>query len=382
MKIIGIETSCDETSASVIEAKGGLDFPKFKILSNIVASQIDIHQKYGGVFPSLAKREHVKNIMPVFIKSLKKASILKKGKSKFKEKEIKKILKKEPDLLKEIKWLSENYKKPDVKALAVTYGPGLEPALWVGINFSKAIQKLWDLPIIQVNHMEGHIASVLTKDKIEIPAIALLISGGHTEIILIKKGMKYKILGQTLDDAVGEAFDKVARMMSLPYPGGPEISKLAIKDRNNRKLGNSYNLPRPMIKSNNLNFSFSGLKTSILYTLKKIPSINQTVKEEISREFEDSVIDVLLSKTESAVREHKTKTLIIAGGVSANNAIRKSFKDFSKKMNLKLLIPDNNLTTDNASMIAMAGYINTLRDKSILLKKPRMKAQGNLRIKF
>ncbi|KKP80965.1 MAG: putative tRNA threonylcarbamoyladenosine biosynthesis protein Gcp, partial [Parcubacteria group bacterium GW2011_GWB1_35_5] len=253
MIILGIETSCDETAVSVIEAKGDLKSLQFKILGSAVNSQIEIHKPYGGVFPALAKREHLRNLPLVLEEALKKADI------------------------------KDDLDKIDI--IAVTVGPGLEPALWTGINFAEKLGKSWGKAVIPTNHMEGHIASVLfktdeseskkeqTKSRIEFPAIALLISGGHTELVLLKSWVSKETIGETQDDAVGEAFDKVARMMNLPYPGGPEISKLAEKARL-EDISLEKKFPRPMLHSKDLNFSFSGLKTAVLYYLKNINEVN------------------------------------------------------------------------------------------------------------
>ncbi|MFH1956552.1 MAG: tRNA (adenosine(37)-N6)-threonylcarbamoyltransferase complex transferase subunit TsaD, partial [Patescibacteria group bacterium] len=244
MKILAIETSCDETAISVVEcwgnpfsARGGSAFGG-KILSNVVASQIKIHAKWGGVVPNLAKREHIKNLPVVLKKAL--------GKIKMK----------------------------NIDLIAVTVGPGLEPALWVGINFAEDLAKKCNKKIIGINHMEGHLVSPLLNLKLKIknlkfPAVALLVSGGHTELVLIKDWLKYKIIGQTRDDAAGEAFDKVAKMLKLPYPGGPQVSKLA-ESFKFQVSSFKTKLPRPMIKSNDYDFSFSGLKTAVLYLLKDL----------------------------------------------------------------------------------------------------------------
>lgn len=341
MIILGIETSCDETAISVIEAKGDLDSLEFMLLGSAVHSQIELHGEYGGVVPRLAKREHLKNLPVVLEEALTKA------------------------------------KKPKIDMVAVTVGPGLEPALWTGIKFAEELANKWEVPIVPTNHMEGHIASVLLESEknVKFPALALLISGGHTELIFLKSWADKRKIGETVDDAVGEAYDKVARMLGLPYPGGPEINKLAIlaRERNN-KLGTRF--PRPMLHSKNYNFSFSGLKTSILYFLKDNKDEDKTI---IAREFEDAIIDTLLSKTKKAIEEYTPKTLIIGGGVIANTTLRENFLNLKNiYQDLEILIPDKTLTTDNATMIGIAGYMEYLINGK--KKAANLKADGNLSI--
>ena len=403
MKILSIETSCDETALSIMEAEGGLDRPRFRILASNIASQIEIHKKYGGVYPMMAKREHSRNLVPLLKKTLKESK-LKIYNFQFlisKEKDVKNILEREPELQKQLLIFLKSEGKPNIDAIAVTYGPGLEPALWVGINFAKALSLMWDIPLIPVNHMEGHVVSALLSEqklifkflrpkfqkirKVEFPALALLISGGHTELVLIKNWMDYEILGETLDDAVGEAFDKVARMLGLPYPGGPEISRL-VEKYNIRDTEYRIRLPRPMIHSGDYNFSFSGLKTSVLYLLKKIPEdeLTQDLKSEIAREFQDAVTEVLVKKTMRAVEEHNIKTLLIGGGVIANRQIRAAFKaSIGSVPTLALYFPRKELTTDNSIMIAMAGYFRILGAEKGSIKFPDphpLRACGGLRL--
>ena len=366
MRVLAIETSCDETAISIVECFGGINppigEPRFKILSNIIASQIKIHAKWGGVVPNLAKREHIKNLPIVLKKALRKT------------------------------------KMEDIDLIAVTVGPGLEPALWTGINFAEDLAKKSNKPLIGINHMEGHIvASLLNqKNKITFPAIALLVSGGHTEIVFIRKWLDYKIIGQTRDDAAGEAFDKVAKMLKLPYPGGPEISKMAEKFKiKNLKL--KINLPRPMINSKDYDFSFSGLKTAVLYLIKDLQktipkfSDRKDLVSSICHEFQQAVIDVLIKKTICAAKEYKIKTLILGGGVSANTELRKQLAETIKKElpNTSFLVPDLKYTTDNAAMIAIAAclrrqaYFHALKkpfDK-LKVKSKKLKANGNLILK-
>jgi N6-L-threonylcarbamoyladenine synthase len=397
MIILGIETSCDETAVALIEGRGGLKKPEFKVLGNAIYSQVKLHEEFGGVFPMLAKREHSKNLVPLFAQALKNAKKLGKiAKSRraepAMEKRIRKILDREPELAEHFLAFLPTITKPKIDAIAVTVGPGLEPALWVGVNFAKALSAFWNIPMIPTNHMEGHIVSVLhnegtsgrTKNrppqKVEFPALALLISGGHTELVLAKDWSKYKIIGETRDDAVGEAFDKVARMLGLPYPGGPQISKLAEEDRK-RYMKSAWALPRPMIGSDDFDFSFSGLKTAVLYTIKKLPEMDLQVKRGIAREFEDAAVDVLVAKTEKALTKFGAKSLILGGGVTANARIRKAFSDLALEFKgLRLFLPGPSLSTDNAIMIAMAGFIEASRRKGKLSMSSSFKATGNLKL--
>jgi len=396
MKILGIETSCDETALCVIEATGDIKTPEtlaFRVLGNELLSQINIHAQYGGVFPAIAKREHSKALIPLLETILKEIK-LEKTEIKIdpeKQKRIEKILERELELKEIFLERINKIQKPDIDAIAVTYGPGLEPALWVGINFAKALSIAWDIPIIPTNHMEGHIVSSLTNkidwgnnikteenDNITFPAIALLISGGHTELVSVTEWAKYKIIGSTKDDAVGEAFDKVARILGLPYPGGPAISQMATEARVDKPQATPiYNLPSPMIHSNDFDFSFSGLKTAVLYTVKKIPEITDEIKKDIAREFEDAVIKVLLAKAKKALIATGAKSLIIGGGVSANKEIRKAFQNLAKELGINISIPNHLLSTDNAVMIAIAGYIQA---ESATHNQDSFGALGNLKL--
>lgn len=386
-RILAIETSCDETGISIIEgsgnpSRGGV---KIKTLADSLISQIDIHQPYGGVFPMLAKREHGKNLVPMLAGVLKKAKLVEKksgGELKSK-KEIEKIFQREPELLSAFLDFLPTIETPKIDAVSVTYGPGLEPALWVGINFAKALSLVWKKPLIPINHMEGHIASALLKksklEKVKFPALVLLISGGHTELVLIEKWFDYKIIGETRDDAVGEAFDKVARILELPYPGGPEISARAEMWRKSKKSSSgSYTLPRPMLHSKDYDFSFAGLKTAVLYMVKKIGKLKDAVRDEICFEFEEAATAVLVEKTLRAAREYKIKMLLLGGGVSANKRIREAFKKRLKQELPKtaFFIPEKSLTGDNALMIATAAYLRASTKK--LQKIKNLSARGNL----
>lgn len=375
MKILGIETSCDETGVSIIEASGDISSPHFTVLADALNSQIEIHKEYGGVFPNLAKREHQKNLVPLLIVALKKAEM-------FEETTSTKNIGEFSDILEREKYLFETFsetfliKRPEIDYIAVTYGPGLEPALWVGINFARALSRLWNIPLIPVNHMEGHIASVLfekTKD-VTFPALALLVSGGHTELDVVHSWGSYEHIGQTRDDALGEAFDKVARLLDLPYPGGPEISKIAQLHR--EKYVNylpKWDMPRPMLHSGDFDFSFSGIKTAVLYKVKE-RELTDVEKQEIAREFEDAVIDVIISKTKRALEEYNLNTLLVGGGVIANKLLREKLLELTVDVH----IPNLKLTGDNATMISMAAYLNTQEQTYSIA--PEIKAEGNLHL--
>lgn len=366
MIILGIETSCDETAISVVKAEGGLEDLRFEVLGSALHSQVKMHEEFGGVVPMLAKREHIKNLPPVLIEALRKANL---------------IFNSEFSIF--------NSENPGIDMITVTVGPGLEPALWTGIKFAEELGQKWQVPVIPANHMLGHIASVLfelestkaqVKKRVEFPAVALLVSGGHTELINIKSWAEMEKVGETKDDAVGEAFDKVARMLGLPYPGGPQISALAEKARQ-ESIQQENKFPRPMLHSKDLNFSFSGLKTSVLYYIKNLrntsENISQVKKLEIAREFEDAVIETLLTKTKMAIEKYDPKTLIIGGGVIANKALRENFLKLKEIYpDLEILIPEKSLTTDNATMIAAAGFIEYLKGG----KETELKANGNLDI--
>lgn len=398
--VLGIETSCDETAVCLIEASESAviyhgsevidlshEGPKVKILGNALNSQIEMHKENGGVIPSLAKREHSKNIVPLFIDVLKQAGLYKEKTSTMSDDEKKNILdllNKESEMANDVIKLFETVEKPSIDVIAVTQGPGLEPALWVGINFAKTLGKHWGLSIVPTNHMEGHILSVMIDaDKsMTFPALALLISGGHTELVLINNWHEYSVIGRTRDDAVGEAFDKVARILGLPYPGGPKISalaKLAHERYLNGEVKNpEITLPRPMINSKDYDFSFSGLKTAVLYMVKKMGNLSENDKGDIAEEFENAATEVLVKKTREAMIEKNIRTLIIGGGVIANENIRSAFQKMTSLdfVDVNLLIPQIEHSTDNAIMIAVAGYmrfVNTPMDEGSTFR-----ASGNL----
>ncbi len=387
MKILSIETSCDETAISIADTSGELGDISFKVLADSLLSQVALHKEYGGVYPSLAKREHAKNLTPLLQKTLSEASMFNTINSPLTRDqigELKRLLVREPELFVLLIAFLGNVKKPNIDAIAVTVGPGLEPALWVGINFAKALSIVWDIPLILVNHMEGHILSSLIKNDtitaIKFPALALLISGGHTQLVLMSNWSKYEIIGETRDDAVGEAFDKVARMLELSYPGGPEISKLAGIARE-ENISSQYTLPRPMIDSNDFDFSFSGIKTAVLYKIKEIKNereLSEIDKKQIAREFEDAIAEVLLKKTKRAVEEFNIKTFILGGGMSANKHIRYTLETHLPQ-DIEIFIPPIELTGDNAIMIAAAGYLNFISKKT-LPKQETTIANGNLHL--
>ena len=384
MTILGIETSCDETAIALIEGgkgmrgikgiKGKEEFPKINILADKVSSQVKIHASFGGVVPGLAAREHLQNL-PILLEGIKRNTRDKgdigdkremKGKIKNNKGKLEKIMEK-------------------VDLIAVTHGPGLMPCLLVGVAFAKALAYKYQKPIIGINHLEGHLLSSFIDSRLAIrdsrtlfPALGLIVSGGHTELVLIKKWGDYQLLGETLDDAAGEAFDKVARLLDLSYPGGPAIEKAAQKGNKE-----TFNFPRPMANSRDYNFSFAGLKTAVLYKIRDIRDKGGTrdkgdiggdmgIKEELSGElkadmaasFEQAVIDTLIKKTEKALEEFSIKTLITGGGVLANNSLRKGLEHLAKKKNLTLLIPKKRYCGDNASMIALAAYFN--QDKAAI----------------
>ena len=309
--ILGIESSCDETSVSIV--KNGRE-----VLSNVINTQISIHELYGGVVPEIASRNHVENISPVMKEALKEANI----------------------------------KIDDIDAVACTYGPGLVGALLVGVSYAKALSYAANKPLIGVNHIQGHIAAnYITYKDLKPPFLTLLISGGNTQLVLVKDYTEFEILGKTKDDAVGEAFDKIARVIGLGYPGGPKMDKLAKEGTPNIEL--------PKVHVEGLNFSFSGLKTAIINLHHKNPNIN---KADLAASFEKDVAEILLKNTKMAVKETKINKIALAGGVSANSYIRKAFKELEEKENIQVYYPELKLCTDNAAMIASAGYYNYLKD--------------------
>ena len=393
MLILAIETSCDETGIAILEHKKN----NFRILSNVVSSQVKLHAKWGGVVPGLAKREHQRNLVPVLNRALKEAKLLNpkletrnpKQTQNTKYKILNTILEREPELLKKTTAFLKKYKKPRIDLIAVVNGPGLEPALWMGVNFAKALSTAWDKPLVPINHLEGHLYSIfLEKNRefsisnFQFPAIALLVSGGHTQIVLVKDWLKYKILGQTRDDAAGEAFDKVAKMLGLGYPGGPAIAKLASQwklQATSHKL--QARLPRPMINSKDYDFSFSGLKTAVLYKVKDLKPMSYKLKTGLCAEFQQATIDVLTSKTIRAAKEYKAKTIILAGGVSANRELRHQMEKAVQENipDSTFYIPNSSFTGDNAAMMALAAHFRW-QNKKEPANLRALKANGNLKL--
>ncbi|MBP9763441.1 MAG: tRNA (adenosine(37)-N6)-threonylcarbamoyltransferase complex transferase subunit TsaD [Candidatus Pacebacteria bacterium] len=388
MKILGIETSCDETALCLMEADGGLLAPKFRVLETALFSQIEIHKEFGGVFPAVAKREHAKKLVPLMSELLKNQQTVDWKNPEINWQKIEEILNREYELFSELKkYVEENFVvknlRPSFEMITVTSGPGLEPALWVGINFARAVSEIFQIPVLPVNHMEGHITSVLLeKDQsrllAEFPSLALLISGGHTEIISIESWGQYKKIGETLDDAVGEAYDKVARMIGLEYPGGPQISRLAQDARDENISDEQIVFPRPMLHTPDLNFSLSGLKTSVLYKIKALGELTEEKKKIIAKEFEQAVVDVLNSKTKKAIEQTGAQSLIVGGGVIANKYIRENLTKIAEEKNIPVYFPTTELSTDNAVMISIAGYLKSFRQSPEIC--PEIKAEGNLNL--
>jgi N6-L-threonylcarbamoyladenine synthase len=402
MIILSIESSCDETGISVLKATGEIENANFEVLSNHLASQVETHIPYGGVYPMLAKQEHIKNLPILFEKVLKDLENF------------------QVSLIYPSTGSQTCPGNFPIDAIAVTYGPGLPPALWAGITFAQDLAKKWNIPLIPVNHMEGHILSVFGKHegkfkipKIEFPALALLVSGAHTELVLIKNKnwKKYQILGETLDDAVGEAFDKIARMLGLEYLGGPKISKLAEEERTMQvRLASQtcksdlhspdIKLPRPMMHSKDFNFSFSGLKTAVLYLIEKIKkdktqcqgsTLTSEIKRKIACEFENAAIEVLIHKTKKTIDKYKIKNILVGGGVSANQHLRNEMQKIIDNLNTnldarhpsspcKLYFPPKELTGDNSLMIGIAAYFRYLNKKKFP-RPDKIKAEGKLRLK-
>ncbi|MBR3324955.1 MAG: tRNA (adenosine(37)-N6)-threonylcarbamoyltransferase complex transferase subunit TsaD [Clostridia bacterium] len=322
--ILGIESSCDETAVAVV--KNGRE-----VLSNVINTQIEIHTEYGGVVPEIASRNHIRNISTVFIESINQSGI--------------------------------GY--DDIDAIACTYGPGLVGALLVGLSYGKALSFALGKPLVGVNHIEGHIASnYITYPELKPPFVCVMMSGGNTQIVLVKDYTSFEVLGKTRDDAVGEAFDKVARVVGLGYPGGPKVDELA-------KQGNDT-IDMPKTHFENLDFSFSGIKTAVINLNHNNPKIN---KANLCKSFEKTITEILIENTNKAVDITGVKTVVLAGGVSANSYIRQEFLNLEKD-GLKVYMPEMKLCTDNGAMIASAGYysfINGKRDELSLNAVPNLK---------
>lgn len=335
IKLLAIETSCDETAAAVM----AVDKKGVRILSNTIASQIALHRKTLGVIPEVASRAHTEKMLAVLEQTLRDSKIT----------------------------------LADIRAIAVTYGPGLIGSLLVGSETARTIAYARRIPLIAVNHLEGHVISAFAENnqllisnfKKSLPALALIVSGGHTELVLINNTFSYQIIGRTVDDAAGEAFDKIGRLLGLPYPGGPAIEASAwmLKVRS-KKL--EVSLPRPMIKSDNFNFSFSGLKTAALYEVRKlgVKKLGKQAKIVFAHEVQQAIVDVLVEKTYRAALKYEVNSVLLAGGVSANKLLRQTLGQKIKRLSLPLHIAPPELTTDNAAMIGLAGGLRYLEGRT------------------
>lgn len=310
MRILGIETSCDETGVAIYDSHQGL-------LSHMLHSQVKTHAEYGGVVPELASRDHIQHISILTAQALQEAEV----------------------------------DATSINAIAYTQGPGLVGALLVGASFAKALAYAWNIPALAIHHMEGHLlAAFLEQDQPEFPFLALLVSGGHTQIILVEDIGKYTILGESIDDAAGEAFDKTAKLLGLDYPGGPLLAKLAEQGTANR-----FNFPRPMLDRPGLDFSFSGLKTHALNAIMQNELTAQT-KADLAWAFEDAIVDTLIKKVARAITQTNIAQLVIAGGVGANKTLRTRLNNFAHEKQVKVFYPQLQFCTDNGAMIAYAGY--------------------------
>lgn len=391
MKILAIETSCDETAVALLEADGSFDALDIRVIKQSLYSQAKDHAPYGGVFPTLAKREHAKNLVPLFletIETLRGTSEKPKTISEEQEAALRDMLSHEGELKDFFFEHIVPMPKPALDAIAVTQGPGLEPALWVGLSFAKALSHLWDVPLVPVNHMEGHVLSVMIENDgttpVEYPAIALLVSGGHTELVHVKAPLVYEKIGETRDDAVGEAFDKVARLLSLPYPGGPEISRLADASyRLGETIPEHLVLPRPMMHTDTLDFSYAGLKTAVLYKIRELGELDDTTRRLIARSFQEAAIDVLVDKARRALERFEATSFILAGGVAANDYLREKMARLLDGFpHVRLRISERTLSTDNAIMIGIAGAVRFLRDDTSYrpYRGEAIRAHGTLRL--
>lgn len=394
---LGIETSCDETALAIIETRGeGTDF-EARTLASLVHSQAELHSAYGGVYPTLAKREHGKNIVPLLHKLLIKSGELLEWKKEMAAEHLRSVTEsfhgelegQNPELFKSFGDAGFLLKAPRIDRIAVTEGPGLEPALWVGINLARMLGALWQVPVVPVNHMEGHVVASLFPPEIAngamhkiadlpLPAAALLISGGHTQLVRMEAIGRYEIIGETLDDAVGEAFDKTARLLGLPYPGGPQLSMMAARARETG-IESPLKLPRPMIHSKDLNLSFSGLKTAVLYAVGK-DSRDERWKMGLAREVEDAITETLDAKLRAAIEAIGARSIIVGGGVAANSSIRASFERTADEYGLPLFLPSSHVSGDNALMIALAAALGADRDAAKTASSAELKAQGTKRL--
>ena len=324
MKILAIESTCDETAAAVVESCGR----GVKVLANVVASSMVVYQKYGGIVPEIAAREQVLSIIPVITEAI------------------------------------ASYKN-EIDAIAVSFGPGLMGSLLIGVETAKALSWAWKKPLLKVNHMSGHVlANWIVKDKDEVtpefPVLGLIVSGGHTDIILMTDFEKWKWIGGTRDDAVGEAFDKTARILSFPYPGGPAIDKAAQSVNNDTwiKIPKELRLPRPMINEENLDMSFSGIKAAVLRIVEKNPNFDPDTKNLIAKEFSEAIIEVLISKTVHGIRTFSPKSVVLAGGVAANSTLRIKLKEEVEKIDgIKFFVPELKYCGDNGAMIGASAIL-------------------------
>ena len=324
MRVLGIETSCDETAAAILCESGGL-------LANQLYSQTELHSPYGGVVPELASRDHIRKLGPLVEETLRSANL---------------------------------QLNQDIDAVAYTSGPGLMGALMVGAGFARSLAWSIDKPAIAIHHMEAHLLAPLIENIApQFPYVALLVSGGHTLLVKIDAIGNYSILGESIDDAVGEAFDKAAQMLGLSYPGGPEIARLAMHGNSQR-----FSFPRPMTDKPGLNFSFSGIKTHVLNTLKEIPNVNDQDRADVARGFEDAIVDTLRIKAVRALEQSGAKTLVVAGGVGANKKLRTELKQKLEKKGLEVFYPAPELCTDNAAMVAQLGMLRMQLDAGVDLE--------------
>jgi N6-L-threonylcarbamoyladenine synthase len=329
VRVLGIETSCDETGIALYDDSLGL-------MADLLYSQIDVHKAYGGVVPELASRDHIRKCLPM----------------------IDQIL-------------AQTETKPDqIDAIAYTEGPGLIGALLVGASIAKSLALAWNIPAIGIHHMEGHLqATQLTETPTQYPFVALLVSGGHTQLMACSQPGEYEILGESMDDAAGEAFDKVAKMLGLGYPGGPQVAALATHGAKGR-----FHFPRPMTQKPGLNFSFSGLKTHTMNTLRALKDPSDQDRADIARAFEDAVVETIKIKCTRALAQTGYPTLVLAGGVSANTSLRASLQALSQTLQVAVSYPDLKFCTDNGAMIAIAGLLRRSQwqhDNHEIIARPR-----------
>ncbi|MFA6432436.1 MAG: tRNA (adenosine(37)-N6)-threonylcarbamoyltransferase complex transferase subunit TsaD [Candidatus Paceibacterota bacterium] len=401
MIILGIETSCDETALALIETQGEGSAREYRVIASLILSQAELHSAYGGVYPTLAKREHGKNIVPLLHRLFEQAGLPRRSPSVGQDSPAQglsetldsfrtEVGSQNPELFESFAQAEFLEQAPAIDLIAVTEGPGLEPALWVGINCARMLAALWGTPLLPVNHMEGHIiGSLLPSDLVDgawqklyelpLPAVALLASGGHTELVRIDSLAHYEIVGETRDDAVGEAFDKAARLLGLPYPGGPRLAELSAQAAT-AGIISPVKLPRPMLGSDDLDFSFSGLKTAVLYAVRdadKTPDgqLPDDFKKGLAREFEQAVVETLDTKLRSAIEKIGARSIVIGGGVSANLALRERFGETAREHGIPIFLPSRHIAGDNALMIALSGAIGFTTPRT-----EKLRAQGTKRL--